>query len=45
VINLLATFHVERMVDMIERPVIAPSIEIATDLLFGGKSLGIAFHW
>ena len=44
-LGLLATLHVKCVVDILQRAVIGPQIEISVrSVLFGGRSFGIARH-
>jgi hypothetical protein len=45
VFALLLTFHIKRVVDAIQRAVVAPQVEISKSVLRGGRSFGIARHW
>jgi hypothetical protein len=44
VFALLLTFHIKRVVDAIQRAVVAPQVDISKSVLCGGRSFGIARH-
>ena len=42
--GLLAAFEVERVMNVIQRPIVIPALQIAVQVLLAGRSLGMYRH-